>query len=103
MEMGKRLLRILSDVVAEAREARLWYAQRSETAAERFMHDLDRAIEQIVQTPERWPTHLHGTRRYRMNRFPFLVVYRAYPDRIDVIACQHAKRRPGYWRHRLKP
>lgn len=89
------------EAVIEAREARAWYAQRSPTAATRFLFELDRAIDEIAQHPNRWPTHLHGTRRYRLRRFPFLMVYRVRDDVVEVIACQHARRRPGYWRDRL--
>ena len=49
-----------------------------------------------------WVDYLHGTRRYLMRRFPYLVVYRATPDKLQVIAVAHGKRKPGYWRNRLK-
>jgi plasmid stabilization system protein ParE len=86
-----------------ARAARLWYAERSSAAALRFMRELDHAIAQITESPHRWPEHLHGTRRYRLDRFPYLIVYREQNDRVQVIACQHGHRRPGYWRDRLHP
>jgi plasmid stabilization system protein ParE len=89
------------EALAEAREARLWYAQRDPSAAERFMAELDRAIERVALSPTRWPAHLHGTRRYLMRRFPYLLVYRVKGDAIEVLACQHGRRRPGYWRDRL--
>lgn len=79
------------EALAEAREARLWYAQRSPTAALRFLNELDRAIEHVARHPSRWPAHPHGTRRYRLRRFPYLLVYRATSERVEVIACQHAR------------
>ena len=89
------------EAVVEAAEAREWYAQRSPTAALRFLNELDRGIAEIAQHPMRWPEHLHGTRKYRLHRFPFLLVYRVGGDRVQLIACQHGKRRPGYWRDRI--
>lgn len=89
------------DALEEAAEARRWYAQRSPAAALRLLDELDDAIAAIAEHPQRWPTHLHGTRRYRLRRFPFLLVYHVRDDRIQVIACQHGRRRPGYWRDRL--
>ena len=47
--------------------------------------------------PERWPTHIQGTRRYRFRRFPYLLVYHNTPERVVAVAVPHAKRRPGYW------
>ena len=89
------------DALAEARAARLWYAQRSPSAALRFLSELDHAIEQVALHATRWPEHLHGTRRYVLRRFPYLLVYRFNAERVEVIACQHGRRRPGYWRDRL--
>ena len=34
------------------------------------MAELDLAIDQICQWPDRWATYLHGTRRYLLKRFP---------------------------------
>ncbi len=90
------------DAIAEAREAREWYADRSAVAATAFMAELDLAIDRISLTPDRWASYLHGTRRYLMHRFPYLVVYRTIADKLQVIALAHGRRKPGYWRDRLK-
>jgi len=99
--MAPLAIEIVPEAADEAREARIWYAQRSPTAATRFIAELDRAISEIQTAPQRWPAHLYGTRRYILKRFPFLIVYRLSAEKIQIIACQHAKRRPGYWRGRL--
>ncbi|WP_437690624.1 hypothetical protein [Sorangium sp. So ce176] len=54
----------------------------------------------IAEAPGRWPSTRYGTRRVRLTRFPYLVVYRDEPTRILVVAIAHAKQRPGYWRKR---
>ena len=64
------------------------------------MLELDHAQKQVVAHPERWPIYFHGTRRYRIKRFPYLMVYYTQPERIVVLAIAHAKRRPGYWKSR---
>ena len=89
---------LLTEVVQEAQAARIWYAWRSVNAGARFMAELEHAVDQFPSIREHWPVHLHGTRRYRMANFPYLVVYQVLLDRIQVIACQHGHRRPGYWR-----
>lgn len=94
-------LEIDPEALEEARAAREWYLARSARAALNFMKELDAAVDQVAQFPHRWPSHLHGTRRYRFRRFPFSLVYEILPERIRIIACQHARRRPGYWRDRL--
>jgi plasmid stabilization system protein ParE len=100
--MGHQAIELHPDAIAEARDAREWYAQRSSVAADAFMAELDVAIDLICGSPDRWATYLHGTRRYLMKRFPYLVVYRKTEDKLQVIAVAHGKRKPGYWRRRLQ-
>jgi len=88
------------DAIQEAAAAVKWYASRSQQAAEAFFVELDRAVEIISESPDRWPAYLHATRRYLLRRFPFAVVYRVRPQVIQVVAIAHGKRRPGYWRKR---
>jgi plasmid stabilization system protein ParE len=88
--------------IAEAREARRWYEERSPAAAGAFMAELDRAMEQIRQAPDRWPLYLHGTRRYLLKRFPYVIVYREVTESLQIVAVAHGRRRPGYWQRRLK-
>ncbi len=86
--------------VKEARKAYRWYLRRSAAAAGRFKAALEAAVEQIVESPERWPTYLHGTRYRLLRRFRFIVVYRQRGERLQVVALAHGERRPGYWKRR---
>ena len=88
------------DAVEEAQAARQWYAERSQSAADSFLAELDQGIEAISEVPERWPLFKHGTRRYLFHRFPFQLVYRVVDNQIQVLAVAHGRRRPGYWRSR---
>lgn len=93
---------LLPEAMEEARAARLWYSERSVQAGEWFIGALDEAIEAIAVAPLRWPGHVHDTRRYRLRQFPYLIVYRILDDdRVQVVACHHGRRRPGYWKARL--
>jgi plasmid stabilization system protein ParE len=88
------------DAVAEAEEARDWYAARSPLAARGFLLELESAVEAVREAPSRWPSYLHGSRRFVFShRYPFSLVYRLGPS-IEVIAVAHSRRRPGFWRRR---
>ena len=79
-----------------------WYAERSETAAATFVSHLEDAMDLVVESPRRWASYLHGTRRFIMKRFPFLIVYRIKSDEmIQIVAVAHGNRKPGYWRDRV--
>jgi plasmid stabilization system protein ParE len=93
-------LEIEPAALAEAEEAAAWYAERDPRVAARFAEELDAALNRIADGPHRWPIYLHGTRRVRLTRFPYLIAYRDEPTRILVVAIAHTKRKPGYWRMR---
>ena len=88
------------EAVAEAQAAYGWYREGNETAAEAFLAELDRAVELISEGPMQLPTHLHGTRRFLLRRFPFGVVYRQIGETVQIVAFAHARRKPGYWKGR---
>jgi len=100
--MARTRVELHEEAIAEARAIREWYAARSPAAAEAFMAELDRAREQIAEFPEAWAPYVSRTRRYLMRRFPFSVVYRKQGQKIQVIAVAHHRRRPGYWKRRLR-
>ena len=88
------------EAIAEARAAREWYQVRSADAADAFLAELDAGIESIRIAPDLYPSYLHGTRRYLMRQFPYLIVYRVTSTTIQVVAVAHGRRRPGYWKSR---
>ena len=85
---------------AEARAATAWYRERSEAAADGFVAELDDAVREISEFPDRWPQYTPSTRRYLFRRYPYYVVYRQISAIIQILAVAHAHRRPGYWRGR---
>jgi toxin ParE1/3/4 len=88
------------DAVEGAHAAWQWYLERSQSAADSFLAEIDHGIESISEAPKRWPLFVHSTHRYLFRRFPFQIVYRVANDRIEVVAIAHGRRRPGYWKTR---
>src|SRR6266571_7973626 len=95
-------LHFFEEASDEAEEARRWYRERSEPAEAAFLSELDHAIAVVVEAPNRWPKHIADTRRYVFPTFPYSLVYFQDSERIYVVAVAHEKRRPGYWRKRLR-
>lgn len=89
--------------VEELIQAAEYYESRVEGLGERFLDGIDVAITDISSSPERWPFFLQNTRKRQMNRFPYTIVYLVDSTRIYVLAVMHQRRRPGYWKRRLKP
>ena len=84
----------------EAEAARSWYFQRNASLSDAFFRELEVAVQNIAEGPERWPSCHSRFRRYLLRRFPFSVVYRSKGTVIEVLAVAHHRRKPGYWRGR---
>jgi toxin ParE1/3/4 len=99
--MSSRQVDIHPHAVAEAQAAAQWYRERNRSAAQAFLAELDLAIKKIGENPEIWPPYVAGTRHFVLQRFPFSVIYRLVPNRVEVVAIAHGRRKPGYWKERI--
>jgi len=83
-----------------------WYDAQLLGLSFELFDEVDDAIHRIVERPEAWQrTDLvagRTIRRFVMRRFPFSVVYYVSDAVVCIVAIAHAKRKPGYWRARVK-
>jgi toxin ParE1/3/4 len=84
----------------ELREAINYYNSEKPGLGKQFSAAIDARTDEVLEHPRRWPMLTGNKRRYRLNKFPYGLVYRIAKDRILFIAVMHLKRRPGYWRGR---
>lgn len=87
---------------AEIDRAAAWYAERSKTAARRFLDAVEEGLDRMVQLPDAFPlvplpNHELTLRRVSLRRFPYVLVYAKTSLRLEVIAIAHMKQRPLYW------
>lgn len=74
--MAAKPVEIHPAALAELKSTLTWYLERSKTAALRFAAELDRAIDLVIESPGRWPSGEHSTRKFVLQRFPFAIIYR---------------------------
>ena len=100
-------VRFEDEAEAEYRLAGRWYEGRREHLGMEFFDAVDATIDQIVNMPQAAslvplaPADL-PVRRRAVRRFPYHVVYLETPSQIRILAISHDRRKPGYWRDRLK-
>ncbi len=99
--MAAKPLDIHPAALDELKYAVTWYSERSETATINFVREVDDGLEMVVQSPSRWPSGEHGTRKFALKRFPFAIIYRETDASVQVLAVAHGRRQPGYWKKRL--
>ncbi len=70
---------------------------------DRFVAAVGAILRDIEEHPKRYPLLQEpDIRSAKVKRFPYRVVYVIVGADVDVLAVAHAKRRPAYWRRRLK-
>ena len=100
--MSGARVRFTPEARGEIDNAFEWYLGRNLQTAEIFLQQVDDAIRLIGNAPAVWPHFEAGTRRYVLRKFPYSLIYREIPTGIEVVALAHHKRRPRYWRGRLR-
>jgi hypothetical protein len=92
---------LLTDTQFELDQAVQWYEAQSAGLGERFLVEVVHAIGLIRQFPLAWRPLSANTRRCRLERFPYGVIYAIEDNNILVIAIAHLHRKPGYWSERV--
>ena len=67
-----------------------------------FATEIDAAIRRILEHPNAWQRVAPGLRRYQLRRFEYGIVYRVRGSVVTIYAVMHFKRKPNYWRKRMK-
>ena len=86
----------------ELEEGVKYYNERRAGLGYDFAKEVADTIARILKYPEAWTKLSKRTRRCRTKRFPYGVVYQIRGDRILVVAVAHLRRKPWYWRDRVK-
>lgn len=91
-----------SDADAELTEAARYYESRQPGLGADLLAEVERALDQILTNPEVFKKIGNRVRRKVLWRFPYNLIFAVYPESIRIVAFAHKKRRPFYWRKRLK-
>ena len=101
------LVRFEDEADAEYREAGRWYDARQGGLGIGFFDEVDATIRRILDFPHigarvpRVPSDL-PVRQSAVTRFPYHVIYLEPDEALRILAIAHDRRRPGYWKDRLK-
>lgn len=86
----------------EFEQAVTYYNEKQPGLGYDFAEEVASTIARIMNFPEAWPRLSKRTRRCRTKRFPYGVVYQIRDDKILVVAVAHLRRKPFYWRQRVR-
>jgi hypothetical protein len=87
-------------VASDLRDAIGWYDGISVGLGNRFRMLVDSRFDDIAERPESFPHAFDDVRFARVQRFPYLILFRETQDVIHVLGVFHGASDPGKWRQR---
>ena len=94
--------RFLEEADAEFQEQIRYFDEQVARLGDKFIADVEAAVTDIRTHPEIGAPGSRLVRKRVLRVFHHSVLYVDRPDEIIIIAHAPHKRRPGYWRRRLK-
>jgi len=96
-------LRLSSKAESEYGNSSLYYLEASPSVAVAFIEEIEEALGEITDYPERYPYYKGNVRVRVLTHFPFSIFYRviADADEVLVISISHQSRKPEHWVNRL--
>lgn len=94
--------RVLAGASIDLDDALAHYGAISPALAGAFLQEIAVARTRIEEQPQAWRPIGSRTRGFPLRRFPYAVIYHQREAEIVIVAFAHFRRRPGYWRQRLK-
>lgn len=92
----------LPEAEKEFREAARFYENEAPGVGIEFVVELHKVVAAILDNPLAAQAVRKSIRKKVLPRFPFNVLYSVENEIIVIVAVAHQKRRPTYWRRRLK-
>jgi hypothetical protein len=95
--------RFNSAAFEEMSSAARYYESCRTGLGEEFVDEVHRGIATILEAPNRWAEIEPGRRKYRIDRFPYGLLYHLEnPDLLEIDVLMDLRRKPGYWRSRFR-
>ena len=101
-ECGPASVIVQPEAEADLAEAFRWYEARKLGLGHEMIAEAGHAFARIGASPERPRALYRGTRRVRLRRFPYIVLYVPRDSRVYVLAVLHERRSPRLFRSRAR-
>ena len=88
----------------ELAKAQQWYDKERTGLGRDLVLEVDRALAALTEghLPTLAHPEIREVRRVMLKRFPYWLVVLERPEEIVLVAVAHMRRRPDYWRRRLR-
>lgn len=86
----------------EIKKAAEYYEGCKQGPGQAFLIEVESTIQRLSQHPLTWRKISRQFRRCLLKKFPYGIIYSVDEDEIFVAAVMHLKRKPEYWKKRIK-
>ncbi|NWF38053.1 type II toxin-antitoxin system RelE/ParE family toxin [Mariprofundus sp. NF] len=93
-------IRFLDSACQELDEAVAFYAEERPGLEYDLLREITHALNSIVAFPQAWHPLSKRSRRCRLRRFPYGLIYQVREDELLIVAVAHMHRKPDYWKNR---
>ena len=93
-------LTIQPEAADEANEAFIWYEDRQAGLGHEFYRELTRCLEFVFEKPLLSQIAYRGLRKRKLERFPYLIIYRVNDSKLSIVSVFHGSRNPVVWKKR---
>ena len=90
-----------AEATSEFRDAVAWYEGQRRGLGIEFVDEVERALNDIAEQPDRHAVVVGDVRESLVRRFPFCIYYRVRRGILVVLAVFHTSRDPQVWRSRV--
>jgi toxin ParE2 len=90
-------LRYAQAAEADLAAAVAYYDGHNPGLGDSFLDEAERAEARIAGFPNAWQKLSPNTRRCRLHRFPFGLIYRLKMDEVVIVAVAHLHSEPSQW------
>ena len=89
-------LELQSEAVIDIHEVFEWYQIKREGLGFDFIEEIEAGFKNICDHPQYYTSINKNFRRYKINRFPFLIIYEIEEDSIIINSVRHSSRNPKF-------
>jgi toxin ParE1/3/4 len=96
-----RVAKLWPAAIDDLSHAHAWYETQRAGLGAAFLEEIQRQLEQVCRSPERFAKVNRQVREALIHQFPFAIYFVSTKSSIDVISIFHSSRDPEEWRKRV--
>ncbi len=86
---------------ADVQEAADWYFQQSPGLGVALLSHIEDRLREVIEQPERFAKHAVGCKHSKIVKFPYVLLFNATDQVVEVLALIHVARSDEKWRERI--